>query len=466
MNRLFLYILYVCLLGLGMSACTGEEIREKPVKTEPAPETLHVKIPVTRAVNDANPENAIRTARLIVVDKYTRKIIVNKDTIVAGLNTNAQIVFNELVFVGTVDWYIICNELTSWGFGTSAYNKGNTIDVATTIDNKILSFANSNDLQFDGSAKLIPMVGIYKGLEIRATAPHFWWGSAQVDPGWVKRLIAKVKLQIDCTYLTDLLNNGGTPIDITGLSVKRMPKESWILPKVFTGPFPGNLFDGANLPLTYPRYTSNALGFHYLDSFYIPEYHPQDTGYYSYISAKMNLRAGASAATEKEYRLVIGNGMEPKTNAQLLGPTKTGNDVVIDRNTCYNFIITVVSYEHGGDQDLVIRPTVVNWDESILLDTIDIGDNNLLVSPGSFTLPSSTPSPYKGVIDIYTDYQHGWTASAATTGGATIVLDPPHTNQPSGKLKFTFTGTVGTATITIKTGKNDKLTKVVTITRL
>jgi hypothetical protein len=287
--------------------------------------------------------------------------------------------------------------------------------------------------------------------------------------GTVKRIFSKVILDFSARFTE--LNNGGDPIKIDSIVLRRLPKTSYVAEQ--TTPYsytwnsaPTQFFDGRNAFETSDTVKDDHVGAH--RAFYIPEYIVSDTGSYSYISVNVNLKDVTDASTAREYRIVIGDGIDQtkfpgRTNAYLLGNQKITSDVRISRNTQYKFTCWLVSYDQSSEQALKIYPQVMAWD-SIATDPEDVYHYELKVSDSEFDLTNVTSASYTGQTTIKTDYGGGWDA-VVTSGNAHCTLEGDVSGQPSGSLRFTYTGGAGTeARIEISTGPADRrITKYISV---
>jgi hypothetical protein len=447
---------------IGGVSCTSEEVKvPDPPKQEE--KQAQVRVPLTRAVNDGDAENAIVRARLIVVSQ-TGKVLVNtylNDAYISGLSaTDRQhLQFSELLPVGYVDWYIIANELTSWSLGTYTVNSQIT---AADIENKVLSFSAYPVVNTYPNP--IPMFGMRKSLYVHENGSTTL-GGIGVDAGEVVRLYAKVTLNLFCKFSD--LDNGGIPIQLDSVTIKRIPTAAWLGRKIYEGTnLTTDFFNGAlSTPTTTPTITPDSFRYEY--KFYLPEYQARDSGLYTYLSLVVNLASSTDPSTRVEYKVVVGDGIASHDNTYMLGNSKRFYDVFVTRNTHYHYGITIRSFSNSGEKDIYIRPQVVDWDTAIKVDSVEERESTLFLSESDFH-PAGTAT-YYGQVNIVTDYRFGWNAVVeALTGGATCTITSPATlvNQPSGQLKFTYTGGNGSsARIKITTGAGQKVTKWITLSR-
>lgn len=478
------------LLMLGVfAACSMEEAPDK-VKPSPQPDGP-VNVALTRAgvgVDVSNIEDSVATARLIVVEP-SGKIVVNDPKTTAELlaltrdatssppKRIVHIVFTDSVQAGYNSFFTITNEIPGWVLDSSTYYEGQYINVED-LKRNILTFSSYPNVD---TGSPIPMVGIYENLWVHTDGVVYKDMSLteEVNPCEVNRVYAQVKIKLDCDFSQLVATNGGAPIEVKSVGIKRMPKYSFMAPIYYTlSDFVDGLYEyeySPLLPLPSNKfnYTSRDLtpstgGFQTSEmSFYVPEYLLLDTAKYTYIEVKTNLVGQPTSVVT--YRIVVGDGIDPNrdgltgnNNAWMLDPTSSGRgvkDLTIQRNTRYNFIAHIKGFNISGDQVIEIHPRVLHWDEVNNLDEIDIVDYQLTLSQDVFFPPATG---YSGVVNITTDYSKGWrvkalsgSVAATLPGNVTPVID---TYVASGKLSFTYTGS-SPAYITVATGPGDKIKK-------
>jgi hypothetical protein len=417
----------MCICLLGITTCTSDEFQkeDQPVTEDPFKEgSVPIKVPLTKSVNDADPENRVVSVRLIII----RQNVVTNNKVISNIaSTVTDVQLTDVVPAGYVDLFVIVNELPSWGLGSIQIN-----DVLSSqvLKQKVLNFSAYPVVS---SSQTIPMFKMYEHLRITINGETLLDG-APVSLSAVERLYAKVSLNLKCTFAE--LANGGDPIEIKQVSVKNMPKESYLAPMLYTKNGAADLFNGNMLALKLDSnyiWTADSLKSNFVC--YIPEYLVSDTGRYTYVSAVVNLKDDANS--EREYKIVIGDGIE-SGNAYMLGNTKLYSDIRVSRNTHYQFTGIIKSFDIRAEEDIEIRPKILVW-ETVGLDSTLIDDYNFTVSQHEFQ--RATGTAFNGVIEVTTDHPNGWSAVVAPTGARpTSLTGGPYTNKPSGKLTFTYSG--------------------------
>lgn len=413
-------------------SCTSEEQKLIPIPSET--EKITLEIPFTKA-NEAN-EDLIKSGRIIVCKNTgTKDVIVNTNV---PIQTTPDIIFKVEVPVGYMNIYLIGNEDPLWNLN---------------------GISNSNDLKsikqfytaypiIDGNT--IPMFEQYENVYVDENGIVTNNGST-VDLnnplGTVKRIFSKVSLNLECVY--NDLQNGNDPIQLDSVSIKRMPKHSYLVPfQNYTGTQTTDFFSGANanvandFPYTGP--STNRTGFNGSTYFYIPEHIMGDTTYYTYLSIVVNLVGGATE-TQREYKLVVGDGIADGKNDYLLGPNKTVPDVIVTRNTHYMFDVKITSYTETSGSDLDIIAKIVDWDATPT-DPKKPDEYSLSVSDSEIQIASV---PFNGVINVTTDCPDGWSASS-TSPGVNI------TGQGGSKLTFDISSGSSPWVIFVKAGKVER----------
>jgi hypothetical protein len=462
-NNILYKVLIVALALWGLASCASNEIPDvvKPPVTIPNEELIPIKVPVTRTPPNVttDPETYINSVRMIVI----RNGFVSSNTALVTIN-QPSITIADSVPVGTVDFFLIANEKSTWNLGDPSWQKG-TAHTTAELKNKILSFTNYPDTLPTAKTNPIPMARIYENLQINANGTA-QYGSLMMDSldvdydkYWgLKRLYAKLTFNLAVVFANLV---GHDPIKLDSISVKNMPSQSYLgefIPFTLATFFNGDTLNRTASPNSYTPMPGN-IGFNASFTTYLPEHIVSLKDNYTYISMNVNLAGSSAVGTKREYKIVIGDGIQGKDNATMLATA--GNylsDYNIRRNTHYTFNATLLSYEHSSDQELILRPTVLDWDASLAPDTFDYDAQYLIVNPTTIHMIGS---PYQGVIDVYTDYKKGWNISHTQTGGATFSYDGPSDNRPNGQLRFRVTGGFGSVTIKITTGKDRKLEKYV-----
>jgi hypothetical protein len=135
----------------------------------------------------------------------------------------------------------------------------------------------------------------------------------------------------------------------------------------------------------------------------------------------------------------------------------------------------IESFSTSGSKTITVKPAVVSWDDSTaVFPNVNIREYALNISPQStFNLSNlaTTVTNYQGVVTITTDYRYGWDADVISGpcglyNSAGIIVTSL-TQQPSGQLKFNYTGGTGTnATIRIRAGETgNRVEKLIFISR-
>jgi hypothetical protein len=429
-------MLGICATLSGISSCLQEE--RFPNGDDRPEEFVSVRIPLTRG--SQAEEDKIADARIIVCRTTgQQEILANKQQ--SAPNTT----FNLILPVGYVNLYLIANEQKSWDMDRLAS--------AAQLKQKMQTYAAYPEV--DGSHP-VPMFGKFEQLYIHSdgTASANKSGDEFTDLASenVKRIFSKVTLALSCRFKD--LSNGGIPVEVKSVSVKCMPKASYLWRARYTATAPAGFFDGAKAPATdYSpiREQNQTTGFSGTSTFYIPEYMVNDTALYTYLSVVVNV--AGSAHVEKEYKLVIGDGLKNKKNdnAYMLGKNKTVNDLNITRNTHYIFNAKILRFDLSGDKDIEVRTEVVTWESHASAPDIP-PPFNFTVSQSEFSIPADA-IPYEGATFIDTDHPEGWSAGSANTH---VSLDgAPVGKRPPGQLKFKVTQK-SDAVIEVKSGNITK----------
>jgi hypothetical protein len=449
MNRKLLHILLSGLLALAaMYACSMDEkpIIETPEEVDPFKDgSVPVNIPIlTKAVNDGNLENKVVDARLIVIK--ANKITNNKRFTVTNVGAYDSVHVYDIIPVGVVDLFIVVNERPAWNLDSATFLPVGTSCTAASIEQKILSFASPHPTV--DATNPIPMYSQYRNLLVQSEAPKFTIGGVPVTTlGEVDRLYAKVTLDLRCKFSE--LANGGDPIQLDSISIKSLPKYSYLSP---TLPFTGAAADFVNGPrIHHPTgYVVNTDSFVTgTVSYYIPEHHVNNPAYKTYISVKVSLKGNVIPAQQREYKIVIGDGITTCTNDSLLnGSPLPIQNLFVTRNTHYMYFARIKSFDERSEQDIEIRPYVVGWDT--VSEDVLFREYTLTVSQDKFTF--SRTLDYHGLLRVTTDYPGGWTAELGNGGvaGAVTFGGTYSTPQTSNALLFNYTAGAAAATDTIK----------------
>jgi hypothetical protein len=474
-------VLIISLTLWGIVSCASEEI---PNVGEDRPPTeteilIPIKVPLTRTPPNENndPENSINTVRMMIL----KAGIVRANTWLNTAKDSLHILIADSVPVGNVDFFLIANEASAWNLGT--YGKNTSLSTAD-LEGKILNFSaypttGPMSITTPGlleNQKPIPMVRIYKNLQINQDGTAQYGPllmdstASDYDEHWgVKRLYAKLTFRLDVVF-QDLV--GGDPIKLDSIKVMRMPTQSYLGEKSYTltSFFNGDTLNRNALPNTYaPTSKQGHGGFYASFTTYLPEYRVSTKDSFTYIAFYVNLAGSNSPTTHREYKVVIGDGIDKNganmSNDSLLNDISLNSvyDYTIRRNTHYIYDAKLESYQHSSDIQLTLKPTVLPWNFSDSIDPVDVYENFLAVDPVNIIVPDG--NLFHGTLNVYTDYKHGWnirnlvsTASFNPTGGTE--------NHTSGPFKFTYLGNSGSSvTFDITTGKNGKIKRSVKIYR-
>jgi hypothetical protein len=466
MNRILIYItLIVAAFFVAVTSSCSDE-REAPAPAPPVTDIedpfkdgeLPINLPVTKAINDNNPENKIISARLIVI----------KNSIVSNNKTfkieNGHLLHLDSVYVldtipvGTVDMFIIVNEKTEWGLGSIAKK---SIYFPEDIERKTLTFS-AHPVVDDSNP--IPMYRQYRGLHISNEGVFSHGGTviAMKNLGEVDRLYAKVTLALKATF-TDMAN-GGDPIKIDSVSIKSMPKQSYLTPAagLLYPAAPGGYFNGQVFaPATLNEsgnYTADAAGLSDSIIWYIPEHRLSDTTYLTYISIKASLKDNTLPGEQVEFKkIILGDGADniPQDSLRIGSYNNAGiplNNWFITRNTHYKVNATVKSFDKmdGSAVDVIMK--VVGW-TSVSIDG-GIWQYELKVSQDEFHIDGTIA--YEGVVTVETTYSEGWSATATTdvkfgdsSGNYTLTSLPLQTGT---QLRFRSDGSLSAGSISVTAG--------------
>jgi hypothetical protein len=426
----------MCLMLLGISSCSSDEILIE--RTLP-PETTPIQTVITRGPDD--DEQKVGNARMIifVVDNGTERLWSNQHK---NFN-NAAITFDTIVPVGYMHLFLIANEQPGWDLGS--------VTSRTQLKRTMLQF---NAYPVVNEHSPIPMFGQYENVYIDSKGQTTING-APVDltrsGGTVSRLFSKVTIDLVCKF-SELANGGNDPIQLKKISIKQMPKESYLSPVAYSKTTDTDFFDGAPGSLLSPNYVEVADSFKGNFLFYIPEYLPYGLDKRTNISIEVALRDEPDI--KREYHVIIGDGVRTKTNTEMSAATGvTVADLAVTRNTHYHYTIRVKSFDQNSAKNLEIDAKVVTWEP------VDIpgpsADYDLDVTPTEFKVGTGA---YSGVVLITTTYAHPLTATSTETWINNITI----TNN--GRLSFdvTGTGTAGdTGYIEIAAGKLTRKIKIV-----
>jgi hypothetical protein len=420
MNKILIHItlIAVALLVAMTPSCSSDEMIVKPVPPPVGPfddGELPIDLPVTRAVNDGDKENQIKTARLIVIKN---SVVANNIPITVA---SGDVTISAIIPVGTIDMFLIANEDPSWGFG--AINVGATY-FSENIEKKTLTFTAYPVVKLNDNP--IPMYKQFKGLHVsnEGTTFTFEGSGITIDKlGEVERLYAKVKLEIKAIF--EDMDNGGDPIQLDSMSVKSMPKFSYLTPSVgLLYPASGEYFDGV---ITVTAGDGPKTGYyevkdepkpHFIDSitWYIPEHRLSDPTKMTYLSVKASLQGNTDPELQREYKIAIGDGMVKYTDDHTPGAKnadmfKSGvplKDLFITRNTFYTVKAQIKSFDIMNESEIDVISKIILWEET-WVDGTDIWNYELKVSQDEFHIQGA--NDYYGVVTIETNDPGGWSVA-------------------------------------------------------
>jgi hypothetical protein len=409
--------------------------------------TIPLNIPVmTRAVNDGNPENKIDNARLIVIKG--NKITNNKlFTISTSVYLNDSVHVTDYIPVGNIDLFLIANEKPEWNLSSLAVG---TNYFSNNVERQILSHTSQPIVDATHS---IPMYRQYRNLDVTLEGQLSINGTPVNDLGVIERLYAKVTLSIEAIFAT--MANGGDPIQLDSLSIKSMPRYSYLGPSGLYQEASGSAyFDG---PRTHRTAAYVADNVHFYDSivYYVPEHKVYHRQHLTYLSVKASLVDNTDVTQQREFKIAIGDGVTTCSNDSMLNANYLPvSNLFVTRNTHYYFIAKLQSFDIKGEQEIEIHPQIVDWD-AVVLPPIDIREFLLQVSQDGFVLPQTSHNGL--IVHVVTDHPDGWSATVVSPANTTV-LPVSYTGKPSGDLKFNYTGSpiTGADTIKVTAGKITK----------
>jgi hypothetical protein len=425
---------------------------------------LPIDLPVTRAVNDGNPENIVKTARLIVI----KNSIVANNQMVTVASSDASPSISAVIPVGTIDMFIIVNEDPGWSLGAITVN--NFYD-SENIEKKTLTFSAYPVVD---DTHPIPMYRQFKGLHVSNAGTFTFEGSTipMADLGAVDRLYAKLRLAVGAVFAN--MDNGGDPIKIDSMSVKSMPNYSYLTPSVgLLYPASGGYFDAIRNVKT-AKYDFTSAAVHDTITWYIPEHRLSDPARVTYISIKASLEDNQDVDEQVEYKIAIGDGASTRPQADMFSGIIPITELFITRNVYYDVSATIKSFDKTNESLIDVTMKVVGW-TSVPMDTTDIWQYELKVSQDAFYYPNATD--FNGAVTIETNHPEGWSVTTTSpgagkylyvdngSGGATYTTAtlPPQTGTI---LRFRCVGWTNTADvgyIDVKAGRH--LVKRIKITR-
>jgi hypothetical protein len=439
MNRILIYITLIvsALFVATLPSCSNEESVTpvpKPPTVDPFKDgELPINLPVTRSINEVGAyEDSIKSARLIVIKN---SIVTNNKTFTIAdghLLHRDSVYVLDTIPVGTVSMFIIVNEKTGWGLASIA--KGSTY-FPEDIERKTLDFSAYPVVDEDNP---IPMYRQYKNLHVSNEGVFTPAGGTPISMaalGEVERLYAKVTLVLNAIFTN--MANGGDPIKIDDVSIKSMPKQSYLTPSVglLYPASAGGYFNGA---ITHPDpddpdpenfYTEDGVGLHDSLTWYIPEHRLSDTTYLTYISVKASLKDADIASHPDEQvefkKIILGDGASSIPQDSLRIGSYNNAPISLDkwfitRNTHYTVNATIKSFSKTNDSEIDVTMKVVGW-TSVPMDTTDIWQYELTVSQDEFYYPNATD--FKGTVTINTNHPEGWSVTTTPPTGKSLYVD-------------------------------------------
>jgi hypothetical protein len=477
MNMKALYnLLWTGLMILGISSCASEFPNGGGGEELPAVEEKGILyVPMTRG--DIVDESAIVKVRMIV---FKANGVCVKNT--TQPKTTTPVVFIDSVPTGYLNVYLIANERTEWtttldGITSEAQLKNIKYEYSTYSNYATkLPEADQNPL----ANRQVPMFGEKKNVYVSIKGEPNPYEIA------VKRIFAKVTLQLECMFADSVQHNGDVELALDTVRLWRIPPHSWLITERYTGSsFWFNTHDPQFLPFR-PDPVSPPVGWpvppmssaykeipgspgypaRFKDSicFYIPEYIPNDTSLYAHLSIKVGIKAQPHIS--KTYRLILGEGLIygskfMKGDSVVNGHQRDVLDLSIQRNTHYEIKANIRNFGLTGNEDMDVYLKVEQWKDTPI-DSIDVIDYTLNVSQSDFNIPVG----HTAVVRIETNHPYGWSATITDINGTIItglVLNGSLANlsgQESGPLNFKAT-VAGTYYINVTVGKITKRIKVV-----
>ena len=438
MKTLIKAVLPLLLLTGGMISCISEET---PFRREENPSregSIPLDIPLTRSVNDA-PDKYVGSVRLII----TKNNVVTNNRFIPVPSSQNDVLFKELVPMGSVDYFLIANELSSWNLDSTAYLSVGTILFANDLKKKILSF-NAYPV-VNTTTNLIPMVQYYEGLVVtdngsgQAVARH---NGIDVTGslGVVDRLYAKASLRLVCRF-SDLFSDGGVPIELESVSVKSMPRESYLAPDFYYKTGSADFFDGSTAGvIAGSNYTLSGTtpsdSFTGDFSFYIPEHLVADTARRTYISFVVRLIDETSI--KKEYKISLGDSIDRQDLGAMPVLTYMNEyagyrGLRVSRNTHYDIVAAVKSF---SIMELEFSSKVVKWGDTGDIDLTagnrQLEANSYVLEPGGdpVLIPVSRANAITAQLNAADDYVAEIVWMEKWDGSATVVAADMGSSSP------------------------------------
>ncbi|MDR2041981.1 MAG: hypothetical protein LBP98_06635 [Tannerella sp.] len=384
----------------------------------------------------------------------------------------------DSVPVGYLNVYLIANERSAWNL--------DDIKKGVTQESELKEIKYNYSTDPDYKTKLpeahpdqsIPMFGEKKNVYIDITKPN---NKSEVV---VKRIFAKVTLQLECIFADSTQHNGGEALALDTVRLWRIPKNSRLVEvERYTDPTfwfndattadfrpfrpnPNPVPAGWPVSLTAYKELPASPGYpaRFLDTinFYIPEYLPDDTTFYTYVSIKVGIKTQPHIS--KTYKLILGEGLVHGSKfmrGDSILPNGHQRDILdlsIQRNTHYDIQAKIKNFGLTGNEDMDVYLKVENWVEANL-DSLDVVDYTLNISQSQFTIPLN----HEAVVYIETNHPEGWSANVDPSSNFSLNGSSGVTSlsrQDSGPLKFKATAT-GTYHINVIVGKVTKQIKVI-----
>jgi hypothetical protein len=418
---------------------------------------LPINLPVTRAINDINPENKVEKARLIVIKN---SIVANNKTfkIEDGYLSHLDSVFVlDTIPVGKVDMFIIVNEKAEWGLDAIAKR---SIYFPEDIEKKTLTFSTYPVVS---TANPIPMYKQYRDLYVTSQPATFTLQNGtpiEMDSlGVVDRLYAKVTLIISAKFSE--MVNGGDPILLDSVFIKSIPKHSYLTPSHgLLYPASGGYFNGAETPRHINYASTDSL--RDTLTWYIPEHRLSDPAYMTSIYVKASLAENNEVDEQVAFDpIVLGDGMASHSQAEMRsGGNMPITNWFITRNTHYTVNARIKSFSKTNESEMIIRTNILTWNETPIDEKV-IWQYDLDVSQDIFYIPSA--GNFEGTVMIETNHPEGWNVSGSaglTFSNGSSTYAPDLSNQMGTLLKFRYAGT-GDGSIDVKAGLLSKHIKIV-----
>jgi len=357
-------IIYGITLPLLALLLAGSCVKEKKIVSDNGEVPLSLLFPLSRGVGDNDPEFMMETLRVIIFRSNPGGVaefgapILNKLYFPTAPATEADIyVINEIVPVGGLNIYLIANETSNLN------NPVNLNNINSSSELKDIKL-NYDPGQSGGTNKLSPyilMYSEYKGADIDVNGV-LRIGGVPTTILEVERTIAKITVQVECTYSQVNGYLPGTTIILTDAKIVSMPYHPYLTPNQAYGGFAsGDYFESSSKSLTgwnIPTMdTGNEISFKIETEdlfFYMPEHIPGNRKYYTYLELK-----GVAAGMILTYKVPLGNGLGTGiyTVSYLLENYETVPTPIltVSRNTHYTLKLNIKGYGLLDALEVVVK---------------------------------------------------------------------------------------------------------------